>query len=248
MEGLRSTSSSAPTGLHLSDRHPCAIAPDQVGAVEPDQRVRIGPHEVVGVAARRGRDAACARHQPRRQHHASRRRPHDQVADLAAQGGDAGVAVPGRMHAVGEQRPGHPRWKSIQTPVPVKPVWPIVPSEQASPPDQPSCRASQPRHARRTVACASGEPASGVDAPSNSALRRIEHAVDRAEQPGMAGCAPQREGVLVVHLAAQHPATPGAAFGRRGVLRVGAPREAGPATAARQAESRSAARSRCRAG
>ena len=38
-----------------------------------------------------------------------------------------------------------PRSKSIQSPVPVKPVWPIVSAEQAWPPDQPGKRRSQPQ-------------------------------------------------------------------------------------------------------
>ena len=38
-----------------------------------------------------------------------------------------------------------PRSKSIHSPVPVKPVWPIVSAEQASPPGHPAKARSQPQ-------------------------------------------------------------------------------------------------------
>src|SRR3984885_2283854 len=46
--------------------------------------------------------------------------------------------------------------------------------------------------------------------------RRVENPVDRAEKTGMASGAAQRERILVVHFAAHHAATPGAAFSGHG--------------------------------
>ena len=83
-------------------------------------------------------------------------RPHCRVSRHADRRSDrrhcgAAVSMPVSRWRVGCTRlvssaQASPRRKSIHTPVPVKPVWPIVSSEQALPPDQPSCRASQPRH------------------------------------------------------------------------------------------------------
>ena len=145
----------------------------------------------------------------------------DQVAHAAAQRVDAGVPMACRMHAVGQQRPGESTSE----------IDPHAGAGEAGMTDRlvrtgvaagPSLMSRFPTQAsrRRLPRAHLGQP--WLDA-LQQALRRIEDAVDRAEQPGMAGGAAQREGILVVHLAAHHAAAPGAAFGRRGLGRVRTP-------------------------
>ena len=45
-------------------------------------------------------------------------------------------------------------------------------------------------------------------------MRKTQHAIGRAEQPGMARRPAQRKGVLVMHLAPQHPPPPVTELGR----------------------------------
>ena len=51
-------------------------------------------------------------------------------------------------------------------------------------------------------------------------LRERSDRAGGAEEPGMTGCAAKRPGILVVHLADQHPSAPGIEFRRR---RAGTP-------------------------
>ena len=116
-----------------------------------------------------------------------------------------------------------PRSKSIQSPVPVKPVWPMVSSRarhrpRASPHGglpSPSVRVSDSRVRMAAMDWRARAPS------RRERMREVEHAVDGAEQPGMPGRAAQREGVLVMHLAADHPAAPACTLGRGAERRIG---------------------------
>ena len=66
-------------------------------------------------------------------------------------------------------------------------------------------------------------------------MGEVEHAVDGAEEARMARGAAEREGVLVMHLAADHAPAPGAALGRGAERRVGPEGEVVQAAADRSA-------------
>ncbi len=131
----------------------------------------------------------------------------------------------------------------------MKPVWPIVSGEQRLPPDQPGCAHCQPivrvgGAGRRSSAMAAGESSVPVEQP----VGEIEHAIHGAEQPGMAGDAAEREGVLVMHRAAHHAPAPLAALGRDGAVGAGRDREPVRQREFARAGARAGARAACRAG
>ena len=138
-----------------------------------------------------------------------------------------------------------PRRKSIQTPVPVKPVCPIVSSEHASPPDQPACRASHPGCACRPVACACrrGRARARPTTPARHRARRrpfriARHAPMRPRGQRRSRRAPRRAAPGRARCIVRSPRCPPGPGGTTGRA----------ATAARAGETPSAARWRCRAG
>ena len=135
---------------------------------------------------------------------------------------DAGVAR-GASDAPGWSSSVHasPRPKSIHSPVPVKPVWPMVSSRSTH-------RRPASRVARFPAQRARGRLAGSRLAQAVLSLqqiqRRVQHAIDGAEQPGMAAAPPECKSVFVMHFTAHHPAAPDAALGRGGIGRVGVAR------------------------
>ena len=98
-----------------------------------------------------------------------------------------------------------PRPKSIHSPVPVNPVWPIVSVEQPSPPAQPGCHASHPSVRVGVARVRIAMIADGVSAsPDRQRLGVIQHAIRGAEQARMPRSL-EGERVLVMHLADQQP-------------------------------------------
>ena len=78
-----------------------------------------------------------------------------------------------------------------------------------------------PRAANR-AASAAGTPADGVGVPEPQPQEPARERPDRrggAEQPGVAGDAAERRGVVVVHLAGEDAPAPGVGLGRRDVAR-----------------------------
>src|SRR6185312_9290005 len=137
--------------------------------------------------------------------------PVDAVANGAAQRHDAAVEMPGRMHAVGQQRPGaasgevDPEACAREAGVADGVLRAIVAARPADIGPLPAMRALvAERRADQRIALA-----------AEQAMGEIEQRGGGAEQAGVTG-AVQRIAVLVVDLAADDAAAPGVLLGRSG--------------------------------